>query len=123
VGVSLVCDGRERLLSGERVSDAAKILMPLRPEFLSINCTPVKGTTLALKQLARATTLPLCVYANAGRATDDPGVWKFDPHMSVSTYVKEARQWVKLGARIVGSCCGTGPDYTHALVAAFKQAS
>lgn len=120
VGVSVVCDNRGRLLSGERAADAARELSRLKPDFLSVNCTPLTGTTVALRRMAAETGLPLCAYANAGQLADESGAWRFDSRMNPAVYVAEARKWVKAGARIIGSCCGTGPDYTRALAAAFK---
>jgi homocysteine S-methyltransferase len=120
VGVGLVCHSHGRLLSGEKVQDAARALSTLRPDFVSVNCTPVMGTRVALKAIAEEIDLPLCAYANAGQPMKDPGTWRFDPGMNPESYVRAARTWVKSGARIVGSCCGTGPDYIRALSAEFK---
>jgi S-methylmethionine-dependent homocysteine/selenocysteine methylase len=80
-----------------------------------VNCSPADRITAVLTgALARAglpRELVLGAYGNAlfpGEAAWPPG-----------RYVDEARRWVAAGARIVGSCCGTGPDHTSALRAAF----
>jgi S-methylmethionine-dependent homocysteine/selenocysteine methylase len=82
-----------------------------------VNCMPAEWITpllagpLALAR--RPTGLALGAYGNALF----PGNAAWPPER----YVEEARRWVEAGARIVGSCCGTGPGHTAALRAAFPR--
>lgn len=58
------------------------------------------------------TDLPFVVYPNSGRAWDAASMsWHGGDHASSSL---DVREWVRLGARIVGGCCGYGPsDIAH----------
>ncbi|MBM3984966.1 MAG: homocysteine S-methyltransferase family protein [Planctomycetes bacterium] len=82
-----------------------------------VNCTPADRITAVLAGPVATAGVPpglaLGAYGNAlfaGEAAWPPG-----------RYVAEARRWVAAGARIVGSCCGTGPDHTAALRAVFPR--
>jgi len=52
-------------------------------------------------------------YAHSGRWVDPE--WEFDHSISPDHYLRAARQWVEMGARIIGGCCAIGPDYIRLL--------
>ena len=113
--VSMVTDGSGRLLSGETIEDAARALVPLRPDALGINCVPAARLAGDLERLAKAAPgVPLTAYGNLGLPEDDKG-WAFTEELSPEAYAEHARAWIALGARIVGGCCGTRPEHTRAL--------
>ncbi len=66
---------------------------------------------------------PVGAYALIGRYA--PPSWKMDfyprfvgcEETSTEAYADAARGWIEAGARIVGGCCGTGPDHIRALAA------
>jgi S-methylmethionine-dependent homocysteine/selenocysteine methylase len=110
---SMVTEGTGRLLSGETVGDAARALLPLRPDAISINCVPARHLAADLERLAAAAPgAPLGAYGNLGLPEDGSG-WTF----------AEARHWLAIGARLVGGCCGTTPAHTAALRYAISIAS
>jgi S-methylmethionine-dependent homocysteine/selenocysteine methylase len=112
---SMVTDGSGRLLSGEPIADAVRALEPLRPEAISINCVPAARLGSDLARLAAAAPgVPLAAYGNLGLPADDLG-WSFTEDLSPETYAAHAQQWLSLGARLVGGCCGTTPAHTEAL--------
>ena len=41
--------------------------------------------------------------------------WIFDENYTPREYVKDMQQWIDQGARIIGSCCGMGPEYISQL--------
>ena len=41
--------------------------------------------------------------------------WAFVDQISPQNYLERARKWLDTGARIVGGCCGIGPDHIAAL--------
>ena len=41
--------------------------------------------------------------------------WKFDKTYTPEKYTKDMQIWVDQGVKIIGSCCGMGPEYTSAL--------
>jgi S-methylmethionine-dependent homocysteine/selenocysteine methylase len=112
---SMVSDGAGRLLSGEPIADAARALMPLSPDALSINCVPARRVAVDLAALAAAAPgIPLTAYGNLGLPADDVG-WRFTEELSPEAYAECARDWLAIGARIVGGCCGTTAAHTAAL--------
>ena len=58
-------------------------------------------------------SLPLGVYAEVGE-WQAPN-WVFDEQVSPAAYLKDALGWAEAGVQLIGSCCGTGPDYIRAL--------
>jgi len=68
-----------------------------------------------LSLLARAAPgVPFAAYGNLGlpRARDKT---VFAETVSPEDYAALARNWLAIGARIVGGCCGTTPAHTAAL--------
>jgi S-methylmethionine-dependent homocysteine/selenocysteine methylase len=123
VVLSLVTDGSGKLLSGEPIVDAARVLRPLEPDALGINCVPAARLAGDLEVLASAAPgLPLCAYGNLGLPDESRG-WAFTEELAPEEYAVHARRWLELGARIVGGCCGTTPEHTRALRALLDQPS
>ena len=60
------------------------------------------------------------VLLNAIRMRDFSGGWRmhhwqFQDIMPPEELVGKAKEWVGMGAQIVGTCCGMGPEYIHLL--------
>ena len=120
---SMVTDGTGRLLSGETIGDAARGLLPLGLDAISINCVPARHLASDLGRLAAAAPgVPLGAYGNLGLPEDESG-WTFADELSPQAYAAEARRWLAIGARLVGGCCGTTPAHTAALRYAINIAS
>jgi S-methylmethionine-dependent homocysteine/selenocysteine methylase len=112
---SAVTDGQGKLLSGEPIEAAAKALGPLRPEALAVNCVPARSLLPDLRRLSEASpAAPLAAYGNLGPPSG-PGGTRFPDQIEPEDYAGLARQWVAVGARIVGGCCGTTAAHTAAL--------
>ena len=80
-----------------------------------VNCVPATDTLRFVERLADA-GVPFGAYANAG-APDERIGWRApeeDP-AAPSRYAALAREWLRAGATIIGSCCGTGPAHIRAL--------
>ncbi len=56
---------------------------------------------------------PLGAYAHSGH-WNRPN-WDFDSVISPENYLEAARGWVAAGARLIGGCCGIGPDHIRLL--------
>lgn len=112
--VGLVCGHDARLLSGESIEDAVDALEPLRPDAIAINCTPTPSITSSLRRLADTTRLPMGAYGNIGYADADKG-WVNTDAVEPDAYARYAREWLDLGVRVVGGCCGTTPAHIAAL--------
>ena len=112
--VGFVCGRDGKLLSGESVSDAAGTMGSLGVDGILINCSPTPGLNAVLAELAAATDMPIGAYGNVGYADNAEG-WVNTDSVDPAAYARHAEDWLNLGARIVGSCCGTGPAHTVAL--------
>lgn len=118
-----------RVRSGETVADAASAALDLGAQSVLFNCSQpeVMGAAVdaAAAVIARAGgAVQIGVYANAfppQRADADANEDLCDIRADLTPlgYVGWARDWVNRGARIVGGCCGIGPEHIAALRAAF----
>jgi len=113
--VSFVCGADGRLLSGESLADAAAAVEPYDPLAILVNCCAPKHATKALDALLENTTHPAGVYANGVGRPDETQGWIFKGGTKRRRYKKEARRWLKMGAQLLGGCCGTDPSYIRAL--------
>lgn len=68
-------------------------------------------------ELVRAMTdKPLLAYPNSGHFKMP--VWQFEDIIPVPEFVDAANGWMRDGVRIIGGCCGLGPEHIKALHAA-----
>lgn len=116
--VSFLCASATEIGGGERLEDAVRAVDALDPDAILVNCTPAEIATGCLEVMARVTRTPIGCYANAGSPDLGRGTWCFDPEMTPERFAGHAAEWVRLGAQIVGGCCGTGPAHIRALRAA-----
>jgi S-methylmethionine-dependent homocysteine/selenocysteine methylase len=103
-----------RLLSGETLNDAVARVSPLGPAVIFVNCAAPPVISAALRELRQLTALPIGAYANVGHVDDERG-WSPDGGITSERYAEHAAEWIALGARVVGGCCGTHPEHTAAL--------
>ncbi len=121
VWVSFVVREGGRLLSKESLAEAVRAVEPLGVDVISANCAPPADITAALVELRKHRRGPVGAYAHIGRY--DPPSWKFGfyPRFSLTDsvpparYLKAAREWKKMGAQVIGGCCGTTPEHIRAL--------
>ena len=102
-------------ISGGGTFAEACVLVSEHPDSIAvgINCSPIDIVTPTLESVA--VDLPFVMYPNAGQKWDSDSMsWSGEPVFLTSEHVAE---WVALGARIVGGCCGYGPPAIRAIVA------
>ena len=114
VMASFVCGRDGRLLSGESISGAAGKLSSCGVDAILINCVAAPDLCVGLSMLAAATDLPIGGYGNVGYADEIHG-WVNTNSVEPAAYAMHAERWMDMGARIIGSCCGTGPGHTEEL--------
>jgi len=112
--VSLVCDARGNMLSGEDPGRVAVSLANVGVAGVLINCAPAPDLLRALRRVVEAVDLPAGGYGNVGHA-DEQGGWVNTDAVEPKAYARHAATWLDAGARIIGSCCGTTPAHTKAL--------
>lgn len=109
--VSFICNNRGTILGGDSLSDAVTALADLRPDGFSLNCVSARHMAAPLKELRSLTDLPIAVYANVGHpGAQEPGEG-FRREVGEEEYAACATEWLRLGASIIGGCCGTTPAY------------
>jgi len=89
---------------------------------VGVNCTAPEHVEELLTRARTVTGLPLVAYPNNGRVWDGVArCWTEDG----ATVLPAAtvRAWVDAGARLVGGCCGLGPDAVRALAGAYGAPS
>ncbi|NLL65984.1 MAG: dihydropteroate synthase [Clostridiaceae bacterium] len=97
-----------RTFTGSCPAAQAALANSLGVAATGINCSLGPADMLPLiKELARYTTLPLIVKANAG--LPDPGTGRYD--VSEVMFAEVAAEMASFGVRYIGGCCGTTPEY------------
>jgi S-methylmethionine-dependent homocysteine/selenocysteine methylase len=111
--VSFVCDSEGRILSGESLTLAAEMLLPLGVKALGVNCGPAHTLAKPLAELRAICEpdFPLLAYGNIGYADEVHG-WINTDAESPENYWQYAQTW---SAQIVGGCCGTTPEHIRRL--------
>ncbi|HLW80071.1 MAG TPA: homocysteine S-methyltransferase family protein [Terriglobia bacterium] len=121
VWVSFVVRNDGNILGHEPLAEAVKALEPLGVDVIAVNCAPLDDITRAVAELRRHRTGPIGAWAHIGRY--DPPSWKFGfyPRFSgaeavpPARYLEAAREWKRIGAQVIGGCCGTTPEHIRAL--------
>lgn len=102
------------LLSGETLEEAVAAVERYEPLAVGLNCIPPTGITRILPRLRAASPRTIAAYAHLGNPEPISG-WSFSSSMSPPDYAAHVREWLALGATIVGGCCGTNPDHIRAV--------
>jgi homocysteine S-methyltransferase len=113
--MTFVEDGRT--LAGDTPGQVAATLEALDVAVLGANCVlGPQGLLEVLRELGQHTRLPLSAQPNAGPPTILDGRFRYtaDP----AYFARYARDFVSVGAALVGGCCGTTPAHIEAVVAA-----
>ena len=127
VWVSFVVGADSNVLSGESLAEAVQAMHAAGAEAILVNCAPPEDVDRALSVLGGCADAPFGAYAQVGKF--DPPSWKFEffPQFSATEawpperYATAVDGWRARGARIVGGCCGTGPDHVRALKQALGE--
>lgn len=91
---------------------------------IGVNCTPPRFVPGLLKAASAALEgkpdPPLLVaYPNSGEGwINKTGKWDGDSDLQGLDLGKVGQEWVNAGARLVGGCCRTTPEYITSLAAA-----
>ncbi|WP_186377532.1 homocysteine S-methyltransferase family protein [Planctopirus ephydatiae] len=117
--VSFVCDVNGRILSGESLTYAAEILMPLGVSALGVNCMPAHTLAQPLRELRAVCgeEFPVMAYGNIGHVDEEQG-WVNTDTTDPNGYLQNARTWP---AQIIGACCGSTPEHIRKLKQGWKN--
>lgn len=114
-GEPFVDDGSVRLRDGELLADAIAALEAYDVDAITIMHTDVGMIDDCIDVALDAWPGVVGVYAHSGDYVN--GAWVFDSVVSPDEYVIAARRWLDRGVRVIGGCCGIGPDHIRALAA------
>jgi methionine synthase I (cobalamin-dependent) len=107
-------------MMGVRPADAAKMCSELAPALIGANCgTSLQNMEAVLREYAA--TVPgygLWAKPNAGIPHLEGGIAVYD--VSPHAMAEFAREAIRVGARVVGGCCGSTPDHVRAMAQAVK---
>ncbi|MFQ6615516.1 MAG: homocysteine S-methyltransferase family protein [Fidelibacterota bacterium] len=112
--VSFLVKDEGHLLGGDPLDQTVRLAEDLGAGAILLNCSNLLTTLKALETVLSATDLPAGIYPNLGRTMPSAQgeieeVYPLDEFLSALTTA------IPMGIRVVGSCCGSGPDHTRAL--------
>lgn len=115
---SLACTADGNLPSGLPLAEAFRLLRELGAEIVGVNCANGPQAMLRLFEHLPEIEM-LSAYPNAGYPKYHEG--RFLYFTSPDYFARSAVELAALGARLIGGCCGTGPEHiaaaAHALAA------
>jgi homocysteine S-methyltransferase len=119
--ISFSCRDGRVTSHGEPIEDAvAAAVSSPRVVAVGVNCTAPEHVAELLARARTATDRPLVAYPNNGRAWDalsrrwsDAGA----PTLPQSAIA----DWVQAGARLIGGCCGFGPEAVRTIAETLGQ--
>lgn len=114
--LTFTCRDEHTTCGGQAFADAvAAVQSSASLIAVGLNCTDPRYVTQLLAEARSATDLAFVAYPNHGRAWDaEAKCWVGDGDDHVAS---RAGEWVALGARLIGGCCGVGAEGVAALAA------
>lgn len=111
-----------KLMTGATPTAMVAMLEGLGVDALGVNCSvgPVQMEKV-VEELLQNASVPVWVKPNAGLPIADGGTLRYD--IDKEEFSKKIADFVKKGARMVGGCCGTTPEYIVETVKRVKELS
>jgi len=115
---TMTFDKTGRTFMGFTPEDFVKAAEACGASAIGINCSlePVEMIETA-RRIAQATKLPLIVKPNAGLPDSETGDYDTGP----ADFAKQMRPYAEIGAKLIGGCCGTSPEYITELRKTFAK--
>jgi methionine synthase I (cobalamin-dependent)/5,10-methylenetetrahydrofolate reductase len=112
---SMVCSEEGRLPSSLPIVQAFRELIRLGANAVGVNC--VTGPH-AMRSILRRIPIefPISAFPNAGYPRYNDG--RFFYNAAPEYFAEAAKEFVAQGARLIGGCCGVGPDHIRAMATA-----
>ncbi len=120
VFVTVTFDEKGKLLTGGTPASVIAMLEGLGVDALGINCGlgPVQMKEI-LKEILALSSVPVIVNPNAGLPRSENGQTVYD--IDSETFAAHMGEIARMGARVVGGCCGTTPEHIRRTVACCKE--
>jgi S-methylmethionine-dependent homocysteine/selenocysteine methylase len=103
--------------SGAGIAEAVEAVAAMGVSAFFIMHTTLEDTGAGLLELRQRTSLPIGAYAHAlvrGPGQGESGAFVLKP-LGPAEYLSHGREWVNMGAQIIGGCCGIAPEHIEAL--------
>ncbi len=94
-------------------------LIPMGPTVVNIMHSEIDAIPEAIELVRRRWSGPIGVYPESGYFTKPH--WNFVDVIAPEDLTATAASWVAAGARLLGGCCGTGPEHVAALQATMAR--
>ena len=105
-----------KLISGATPEVMVAMLEGMGADYIGANCSlGPEGLLDVIKGITACSSVPCVFKPNAGLPEAINGKTVYD--LSADEFADAVAEAVKLGARLVGGCCGTTPEYIEALSA------
>jgi S-methylmethionine-dependent homocysteine/selenocysteine methylase len=104
--------GQPDLGDGESFEDLLSTLVHPAPAAVTVMHAKPEVTLEAIEIIRRHFAGPVGVYAETGDW--QPPNWVFDG-LTPAEYLQQAITWADHGARLIGGCCGVGPEHIRVL--------
>ena len=104
--------GRPDLGDGESFEDLLSAVVDPAPAAVTVMHAEPEVTLDAIEIIRRYFAGPVGVYAETGDW--QPPNWVFDG-LTPAEYLQQAITWAGHGARLIGGCCGVGPEHIRVL--------
>ncbi len=113
--VSNVYDENRKLLTGADPKAMIAMLEGLGVDAIGMNCSlGPRQMVEVVREYAEYASLPIIVMPNAGLPTKVEGKTVFD--VTPGEYAECMAEIASLGARVLGGCCGTDPEYIRLMI-------
>lgn len=109
-----LCDGTPLTTFMEQVNSQPQVVA------IGLNCIALDRVSASLATLRRLTDRPLLVYPNSGEQYD-PITKTWISRSDRLSLVDHIDEWLRLGAKMIGGCCRTGPEDIAKITAKLKQ--
>jgi homocysteine S-methyltransferase len=117
--VMVTADEQGNCLDGTTAEDAARQLTERGADAIGCNCSEGPALVLSvIERMRKVTAVPLAAMPNAGtpKSIDGRSLYLSSPEYMASF----AKKFVKAGAKFVGGCCGTTPQYIRSMRGALR---
>jgi 5-methyltetrahydrofolate--homocysteine methyltransferase len=101
---------RDRTMWGESPADVARSLLEAGADVVGMNCGRGPDRAIVIiREMRAATDAPLIAYPNAGLPITRGGQTTYE--LGPEAMAKDYPALLDAGCRIVGACCGSGPEH------------
>lgn len=110
--VTFCCRDEHHLSDGTPITDAVSAVTRTgRVAAVGVNCTAPQYVESLLKDARTVVDLPLVCYPNWGRVWDGATFEWVEGTTAVVEFAPDLLdRWLAAGARVIGGCCGIGPE-------------